>query len=192
MEGAHPLQVPVKPQSCCPVPEYHLTYQPQRWETTSPGSHSRSAELGPEPRSSGWRSQGQGINRGTGCCLMEGMPEWPEARAMVWTLGHGCHSSSGDYWGPDKRKLGRCSWGVSPQGRATIPTFLLSLNPFLSEHLPTSEPLSLNSWSGVLLSEPSPLFQLLLSPSPAPPLISTPSLGKDAREAGRGRSPRHQ
>lgn len=79
----------------------------------------------------------------------------------------------------DQRKLGRGSWGVSQQGRATTPRFLLSLNPFLSEYLPTSELLSLNyfSWSGLFLCEPPPLFQLLPYLSPPPPLISTPSLG---------------
>lgn len=110
---------------------------------------------------------GRGIDRGTGRCPCGG-----NARATAWTLGCGCHPSSGDYWGPDKRELGRGSWGVSQQGQATVPRLLLSLTPaFLSEYLPTFEPLSLDlfSWSGPLLPKPPPLFQLLPS-FPPPPL----------------------
>ena len=132
---------------------------------------------------------GQGINRGTGRCPCGG-----NARATAWTLGCGCHPSSCDYWGPDKRELGRGSWGVSQQGQATVPRFFLSLTAFLSEHLPTFEPLSLNFFLGLGSSSLSPhpsssSFPLSLS---SPFVISTPSLGRGAREVSRGGSPRHQ
>lgn len=46
------------------------------------------------------------------------------------TLGRGCHPSSSNHTGPDKREQGRDSHRGSQQDRATVP-LLLSLNPFL-------------------------------------------------------------
>lgn len=47
---------------------------------------------------------------------------------MAGTLGRGCHPSSGDHSGPDKRELGRDSHGASQQGRATVRLFLEPLS----------------------------------------------------------------